>query len=136
MYRDDRCAVCGEALPPDHFYCATHGADVDERLRALGGALGRLVGELGEAAALAPGIAQATWDWLAGDEDWPPVADVELLADADDVTVDVADPGTVKVRVRVPLPDLLTALHAALSRDDIHGLGSVLVSAEGADATH
>ena len=40
------------------------------------------------------------------------------------------------MRLRVPLPDLLTALHAALSRDDVRALASVLASAEGADATH
>lgn len=141
VYRDDRCAVCGEALPPDHFYCAEHGATVDDRLRALGSGLGRLLEALRASAALAPGIAEQTWAWLeecdGADGDWPPAPAVAATAEAEDIDVDVAsDPGKVTLDLRLPLPELLAALAAALDTPDLHRLAAHLAAADGADATH
>ena len=154
MYRDDTCAVCGESLPPDHFYCREHGAQVDDRLHAIGELLPRVLDDVAELAGLLDGVAQETWDYLAeraaedgddggdgdggGDEpEWPPVPDLHLRADADDVEVDVdTEPGFVRVHLRRPLQELLAALAVAADVPELRRLADACAAAEGADGTH
>ena len=146
MYRDDTCAVCGESLPPDHFYCREHGATVDARLHAIGELLPRVLDAVRELGALLDGVAQETWDYLGerdareggGEEpEWPPVPDLRLRADADDVEVDVdTEPGYVRVRLRRPLRELLAAVSAAADSPELRRLAAACARAEGADATH
>lgn len=141
MYRDDVCAVCGESLPPNHFYCREHGAVVDERLQALGTLLGDVIDDLGHLARLLDQVAPETWDYLAeqedDDPDWPPVPHVVLLADAEEVSVDVdAEPGMVRVTLDVGLQPLLAALARGLDAPSLHRLAAAAATAKGANATH
>lgn len=141
MYRDDICAVCGESLPPDHFYCREHGATVDDRLHEIGELLPRVAADTARLAALFAQIAEETWDYLAEQSDddpqWPPVPAVELRADADDIDVDVdSEPGFVSVRLSLPLPDLLDALASDLSCEQWQRLAQTAAHAEGTNATH
>jgi hypothetical protein len=141
VYRDDVCAVCGESLPPDHFYCRDHGATVDERLHEIGALLAdvtRGVAQLGE---LLRQVAPETWDYLAEQEDddpqWPPASQILLHADADDIEVDVdSEPGFVTVRLSLPLAELLTEVARDLQRDDWRRLTAAAAAAQGANATH
>ncbi|MBA2529038.1 MAG: hypothetical protein H0V19_03595 [Euzebyales bacterium] len=141
MYRDDTCAVCGESLPPDHFYCREHAATVDDRLHEIGALLGRLGDELTRLAELLGGVAPQTWDYLAegerDDPEWPPVPPVALSAHAEDVDVDVDDePGSIRVALRVPLDELLGALAAGLRGAAADRVASVCAQARNAGATH
>jgi hypothetical protein len=141
MYRDDVCAVCGESLPPDHFYCREHGANVDARLHALGAGLDALTEELSRLAALAGGIAQETWDYLAEDDPsdplWPPAPTLDLRVLSDEVEVDVdTEPGFVRVTLRAGIGALLGALAAALDGPAIRAAAAAARDAQGADATH
>lgn len=144
MYRDDVCAVCGESLPPDHFYCREHAAGVDDRLREIGALLDRVADDLPALGTLLDDVAQETWDWLAeqhesGDEEllWPPAPLLEVQVHADDIDVDVdSEPGQVRIRTRVPLQRLLAALAGSLSAAGVDRLAVACRQAEGADATH
>ena len=141
MYRDDTCAVCGESLPPDHFYCREHAADVDERLHEVGALLPRVSADLARLAELVGGIAEETWDYVAEDEDddpvWPPVPTVALRADPEHVDVDVdSEPGLVRVGLAVPLADLLEALAHGFHGDLAERFAAACRDAEGANATH
>lgn len=141
MYRDDACAVCGESLPPDHFYCRDHAATVDDRLHELGALLPRVRADLMRLAELLDQTAEQTWDYLAeqqpDDPDWPPVADVVLAADADEVSVDVdSEPGYVQVRLQLALSRLLSGLTAGLADPAWERVASAAGQAEGANATH
>ncbi|MGH3665134.1 MAG: hypothetical protein ACRDU8_03400, partial [Egibacteraceae bacterium] len=102
MYRDDQCAVCGESLPPDHFYCREHAAQVDDRLHEIGALLACVTDDLPRLAELLEQVAGETWDWLAESQpdepDWPPVGPVSLRVHADEVDVDVdTEPGRVRL---------------------------------------
>lgn len=141
MYRDDTCAVCGESLPPDHFYCREHAAGVDDRLHEIGALLPRVSDDLARLAALLQQVAGETWDYLAEEQAddplWPPVPDVALRADPEEVEVDVdSEPGLVRVRLGVPLADLLAALAGGLAADDWRRFAEACREAEGANATH
>jgi hypothetical protein len=141
VYRDDTCAVCGESLPPDHFYCREHGAGVDDRLREIGELLPRVARDVGRLAALLDHVAQETWDYLAEKEPddplWPPVPELTLVADADAVTVDVdSEPGFVRLALRLPLADLLAALTTGVTGEDVERVASATAAAQGANATH
>jgi hypothetical protein len=141
VYRDDVCAVCGESLPPDHFYCREHAAGVDDRLHEIGALLPRLADDAERLATLLTQVAGETWDYLAeqqpDDPDWPPAPAVELRADGDDIDVDVdSEPGFVTVRLSLPLADLLAAVAADLKRTPWRDLAAVTTTATGANATH
>ena len=141
MYRDDVCAVCGESLPPDHFYCREHAATVDERLHEIGSLLPRVRADVERLAELLGQVAPETWDYLAeqepDDPDWPPAPVVALRPDADAITVDVdSDPGYVSVHMTAPLEDLLAALARAVDGSDWARLGQSAADAQGANATH
>ncbi|CAN5875194.1 MAG: hypothetical protein M3R09_01295 [Actinomycetota bacterium] len=141
MYRDDTCAVCGDPLPPDHFYCRRHAATVDDRLHEIGELLGRAVADLPRLATLLGQVAQETWDYLADGEvdapQWPPVPPVELRAHADEVDVDVdTEPGRVRLSVTAGISPLLAALAAGLDTADVRRLARACSAAQGADATH
>ena len=140
MYRDDTCAVCGESLPPDHFYCREHAVDVDDRLHHLADALPALRDDLGRLRALVTGIAEETWDYVAEhdprDPEWPPDAKVSLRVDPAQIDVDVdSEPGYVRVALRLPLEQLLTA-----AAEGLGALDDAFVDAcrrtEGANTTH
>lgn len=141
MYRDDTCAVCGQALPPDHFYCREHAAEVDDRLREIGELLPRVVADAGRLAVLLDQVAEPTWDFVAEaepeDPTWPPVPQVTLRADADEVAFDVdAEPGYVRATIGVPLGQLLAAVRAGVDTPEFHRLASACRDVEGAGATH
>ena len=141
MYRDDVCAVCGESLPPDHFYCREHAATVDDRLHEIAALLPRLADDVARLGELLGQVAPETWDYLAeqqpDDPEWPPVPAVSLRPDADAITVDVdSDPGYVSVQLAAPLRDLLTALGHALGTEEWSRVAAALARAEGANATH
>ena len=141
MYRDDTCAVCGESLPPDHFYCREHAAGVDERLHEIGALLPRVMQDVTRLAALLDQVAEETWDYLAeqqpDDPAWPPVPDLALSADADAVDVDVdSEPGYVRLQLRLPLAQLLSVVAAALGAADVGRVATAAAHAQGANATH
>lgn len=141
MYRDDKCAVCGESLPPDHFYCREHAAEVDRRLHEIGLLLARVTTDLGQLATLLDGVAEPTWDYVAeqvpGDPHWPVVPQVRLRADADEVEVSVdPEPGYIRSVIAVGLPQLLAALHEGLDTVDMHRFAETCARVEGAGATH
>jgi hypothetical protein len=141
MYRDDVCAVCGESLPPDHFYCREHAATVDDRLREIGDLLPRVAADAERLALLLSQVAEETWDYLAEDQPddpvWPPVPSLRVLADADDIDVDVdSEPGMVRVDLRVPASQVLDALGGALDTPDFAALAAACAAADGANATH
>ncbi|MGH8885105.1 MAG: hypothetical protein ACRDYX_08035 [Egibacteraceae bacterium] len=139
MYRDDACAVCGESLPPDHFYCRDHAAGVDDRLHRLSAALTRWLDDLDRIVTLLGQVAPETWDYLAeGEADdplWPPAPAVELRAEPEEVTIDVdSEPGLVRVRLGVGLITLLAALAEATG--ELRTMAAACEKAEGANATH
>lgn len=141
MYRDDTCAVCGESLPPDHFYCREHGATVDERLQEIGTLLPRVTADLARAGVLLEQIAQETWDYLAeqqpDDPEWPPVPAVSLHADAEEIDVDIdTEPGFVSVRLTTAASAVLQAVAAALEDPQWRRLVEVAGAADGMNATH
>ena len=139
MYRDDVCAVCGESLPPDHFYCRDHAAGVDERLHEIGARLSRWLEELEALTTLVGRVAPETWDYLAerepDDPAWPPAPVLDLRAEPEEVEVDVdREPGLVQVRVAVGLDHLLGALSAGAG--ELRRFARAAALAEGANATH
>jgi hypothetical protein len=141
VYRDDVCAVCGESLPPDHFYCREHGSTVDDRLHQAGVLLERLTQDVAAAAHLLGGIAQETWDYLAESQAneplWPPRPRLDVTAHGDDVDVDVdTEPGRVRVRLDLSLTQLLDAVASALSSADASAVATACRTASGANATH
>lgn len=143
MYRDDVCAVCGESLPPDHFYCREHAAYVDDRLREIGAVLARLEDDLPRLSALLGAVAPETWDYLAerqgaADEpEWPPAVTLTLRTGADDVDVDVdREPGQVRVAVSAGLQAMVEALGQALAQGGVSELAAACRTADGANATH
>lgn len=141
LYRDDTCAVCGESLPPDHFYCREHGATVDARLHEIAELYPRIVADLQQFATLLGGIADQTWDYLAelqpDDPDWPPAPEVLVRADGEDIDVDVdSEPGFVTVRMTAPAPRVLSALATGLAAQQWRALAAAARDAEGLDATH
>jgi len=141
MYRDDTCAVCGESLPPDHFYCRQHAATVDDRLHEIGELLGHTTEDLPRLATLLGQVAQETWDYLADGEpdapQWPPVPPVDLRAHADEVDIDVdTEPGRVRLSLTAGLTPLLAALAAGLDAADVGRLARACIDAQGADASH
>ena len=140
MYRDDECAVCGESLPPDHFYCREHAAGVDDRLHEIGDLFDRVAPDLVRLAELLSQVAGETWDYLAeqeADEAWPPPALLRLGLHADDVNVDVdAQPGRVRLDLAVPLDHLLAAVVAGLDAAGVGRLAAACRQAHGLNATH
>lgn len=141
MYRDDTCAVCGDSLPPDHFYCREHAATVDERLREIGDLLPRVTADVRQLGSLMGQIAQETWDYLAEQQDddpeWPPVPLVDLHADADEVDVDVdSEPGYVRVQLQMPLAAVLAALAESLGAPQWERIAGAATAAEDLNATH
>ena len=141
MYRDDVCAVCGESLPPDHFYCREHAATVDDRLNEIGRLITDVTQHAGRLGELLRQVAPETWDYLAEQEDddplWPPVPAVLLRADADDIDVDVdSEPGFVTVRLSLPLAELLAEVARDLRSVQWQRLAADAAAAQGANATH
>ncbi len=141
MYRDDVCAVCGESLPPDHLYCRAHAAEVDDIVRRIGELLPRVTADLSTLATDLSHIADETWDFLAEDEPddpvWPPVPEVRLRTDADEVDVDVdTEPGMVRARITASLSDLLSAVADALRRADLDRFSEACAAAEDVGGTH
>ena len=139
--------MCGESLPPDHFYCREHSAGVDDRLHEIAALLRRVAADVPRLAELLDQVAQETWDYLAegqtgsatpeDDPDWPPALTFALRAHPDDVDVDVdSEPGQVRVNLTVRLPALMAALETALRRPDLRMLADAAGAAEGANATH
>jgi hypothetical protein len=141
MYRDDTCAVCGESLPPDHFYCREHGAEVDDRLHEIGALIPRVTADLHRLGELLDQTAQETWDYLAelqpDDPDWPPAPRVEVSADAEEVDVDVdSEPGYVSIRLSTAASVVLTAVAAGLAAPEWERLAAAAAAAEDLNATH
>lgn len=141
MYRDDRCAVCGESLPPDHFYCRAHAVDVDDRLHDVADRLPDLADRTAQLHDLVDGIAEETWDYVAeadpSDPLWPPTAQVSLRVDPDQIDVDVdSEPGYVRVDLRLSLVELLAAVQAGLASVEDKGFLEACATAEGAGVTH
>ena len=141
MYRDDVCAVCGESLPPDHFYCREHGATVDDRLHEIGDLLPRVLNDVAHLAELLDGIAPETWDYLAAAEPddpiWPPAPAISIRADGDDIDVDVdSEPGFVSVRLTTPAAAVLAAIASGFESDDWRRVADRAASTQGANATH
>jgi hypothetical protein len=141
VYRDDLCAVCGESLPPDHFYCREHGATVDERLREIGELLPRVTADAARLSELLDGVAQETWDYIAeqqdDDPDWPPSPAIALRADAEDVDVEVdTEPGLVRLQLSAPAATILEAVAGGFDSPEWRRVAGVTVAAEGYDATH
>lgn len=141
LYRDDTCAVCGESLPPDHFYCREHSVTVDDRLHEIGALLSRVAGDLPRLAVLLTQVAPETWDYLAedaaGEPEWPPRSALQVRAHPDDVDVDVdTEPGQVRVRLDMTVPQLAAAMSAALSTPELSPFVAACRAAEGANATH
>lgn len=141
MYRDDVCAVCGESLPPDHFYCREHAVDVDDRLHEISERLPELVKDTTRLTELVDGIAEETWDYVAesdpSDPQWPPGAEVRLRVDPEQIDVDVdSEPGYVRVQLRLSLVELLSAVQEGLKTAGDPSFLSSCAQAEGANATH
>ena len=141
MYRDDLCAVCGESLPPDHFYCREHAVDVDGRLHDIAGRLPDLRARTGELHDLVDGIAEETWDYVAesdpADPVWPPTATVDLRVDSAQIDVDVdSEPGYVRVRLQLSMTELLAAARDGLATVDDERFVRACASAHGAGVTH
>lgn len=141
MYRDDTCAVCGESLPPDHFYCREHAAGVDEHLHEIGALLPEVAQGARRLATLLGQVAEETWDYLAEQESddpaWPPVPPLALTADADAIDVDVdSEPGFVRLRLRLPLAQLLTTVAEGLAATDVERVAAASAAAQGANASH
>jgi hypothetical protein len=141
VYRDDQCAVCGAALPPDHVYCREHAAEVDDRLHRIGATLTRVLDDLPELAQLIGEIAPETWEWLSdevgADDEWPPALGVHLQLHADQVDVDVdREPGRVRVDLATELRDWVDAAAGAMERADLRRVARACADASGADAAY
>lgn len=141
MYRDDLCAVCGESLPPDHFYCREHAATVDARLQQIGTLLPRVAEDVATLAQLLGQVAAETWDYLAehepDDPPWPPVPQVSLRADPEEIDVDVdSEPGYVRADLRIGLTALLAAVADGLAAPEMARAAAAAARCEGANATH
>lgn len=141
MYRDDRCATCGEALPPDHLYCRMHAAEVDGRLQDLAVRLQEMGREAQAIADLVDGIAPETWDYLAeaepNDPEWPPAVAILLRLPPEQVDVDVdTEPGLVRIRLDIALADLLAGVADNLRTISTSRFQEALRHAHGAGATH
>ena len=141
MYRDDQCAVCGAALPPDHVYCREHAGEVDERLHEIGTLLHRLVDDVPTLTRLLGQVAPETWEWLSdsmGREDqWPPPLPIRLRLHADQVEVDVAsEPGQVLVDLEVDLRTWCDALREAIEATDLRTVARACAQAAGAGAAY
>ncbi|QBI21349.1 hypothetical protein ER308_18440 [Egibacter rhizosphaerae] len=148
MYRDDACAVCGESLPPDHFYCREHAAGVDDRLHEVGRLLARLADDVPRLAERLAEVAPETWDWLADEEEraadaddeevvWPPTAPLRLRAHHDEVeVVEDDEPGMVRLSIACDLATLLEGLARGLDEGRAHRLARACAEAEGGNVTH
>lgn len=141
LYRDDTCAVCGESLPPDHFYCREHAAGVDDRLHEIGALLPEVTQGAGRLATLLGQVAEETWDYLAEQEPddpaWPPVTQLALTADAEAIDVDVdSEPGFVRLQLRLPLAQLVATVARALAVSDVERVAAASTAAQGANASH
>lgn len=141
MYRDDQCAVCGAALPPDHVYCREHAAEVDDRLHRIGALLDRVLDDLPQLARLVDEVAPETWDWLSEaaeeDEEWPPPLALRLLLHADQFDVDVdSEPGRVRVRLEADLHTWAAATDAAMRQGGLRLVAQACTKATGADAAY
>ena len=141
MYRDDECAVCGAALPPDHVYCREHAAEVDDRLHRIGDLLERVLHDLPRLALLLDEIAPETWDWLsddAGDSaEWLPPLALRLQVHADQLEVDVdSEPGRVRLDVEADLPTWCRATVAAMDAAALRRVALACAEAMGADAAY
>lgn len=141
MYRDDECAVCGESLPPDHFYCREHAVDVDERLHTIGQALPALESDARSLHSLVKGIAQETWDYLADSDpeepDWPPTLSLNMQLDAESISLDVdQEPGYVRMQLDVTLLQLLELAGQGLGQAASSTFVDTVSSASGTGVTH
>jgi len=141
VYRDDECAVCGAALPPDHVYCREHAAEVDDRLHRIGDLLERVLHDLPRLALLLDEIAPETWDWLsddAGDSaEWLPPLALRLQVHADQLEVDVdSEPGRVRLDVEADLPTWCRATVAAMDAAALRRVALACAEATGADAAY
>lgn len=141
MYRDDECAVCGVALPPDHVYCREHAAEVDDRLHEIGERLPRMLDDLAALGRLIDQVAPDTWEYLSDrmcrDEAWPPPVVLTLRLHADQVDVDVdTEPGRVRIALEPELATWMQASSAALEAADVRSLTRACVDAEGAGAAY
>lgn len=141
MYRDDQCAVCGAALPPDHVYCRDHAAEVDDRLHRIGALLDRVLDGLPQLTQLLDEIAPETWDWLSEvtdvDEAWPPPLPLRLLVHADQFDVDVdSEPGRVRVLLETDLHAWAAATDAAMRQVGLRRVAQACAKATGADAAY
>lgn len=141
MYRDDQCAVCGVALPPDHVYCREHAAEVDGRLHRIGQLLGRVLDDLPQLAKLLGEVAPDTWEWLSdevGDSDeWLPPLALRLQVHADQLDVDVdTEPGRVRLDLEADLPDWCRATTAAMDAAALRRVADACLEATGADAAY
>jgi hypothetical protein len=141
VYRDDQCAVCGAALPPDHVYCREHAGEVDDRLHEIGALLHRLADDVPALTRLLGQVAPETWEWLSDsmdvDEQWPPPLPVRLRLHADQVEVDVAsEPGQVLVDLEVDLRTWCDALREAMNATDLRTLAQACAQATGAGAAY
>jgi hypothetical protein len=141
VYRDDQCAVCGAALPPDHVYCREHAAEVDDRLHRAGELLGRVIDDLPQLARLLDEIAPATWDWLsdeAGDmAEWLPPLALRLHVHADQLDVDVdSEPGRVRLDLEADLPTWCRATVTAMDDASLQRVAQACMEATGADAAY
>lgn len=141
MYRDDQCAVCGAALPPDHVYCREHAGEVDDRLHEIGALLHHLLDDLPALTRLLDQVAPETWEWLSdtmdSDQQWPPPLALHLGLHADQVDVDVAgEPGQVDVLLDIDLATWCRALRAALVKVDLRTVADACTHARGAGAAY
>ncbi len=141
MYRDDECAVCGAALPPDHVYCRAHAAEVDDRLHRIGELLGRVLVDLPQLARLLDEIAPETWEWLSdevGDTaEWLPPLPLQLQVHADQLDVDVdSEPGRVRLDIEADLPAWCRTTVAAMDDAELRRVARACVEATGADAAY
>lgn len=141
MYRDDECAVCGTALPPDHAYCREHAAEVDDRLHEVGVLLDRALDDLPRLSRLLSEIAPETWDWLSDevddDRDWPPPLALALQVHADEFGVDVdSEPGRVRIDLQTSLRSWCSATASALDVAGLKTVAQACTQARGADAAY
>jgi hypothetical protein len=141
VYRDDQCAVCGAALPPDHVYCREHAAEVDDRLHRIGALLHRLLDDVPALARLLDQVAPETWEYLSDtmgiEEAWPPPLPLTLSLHADQLDVDVdSEPGRVRVTLEPELAGWLRTTATAFATIDLVSVAEACSRAEGADAAY
>jgi hypothetical protein len=141
VYRDDECAVCGAALPPDHVYCREHAAEVDDRLHRVGELLGRVLDDLPQLAQLLDEIAPETWEWLSDDAGatagWLPPLALRLQVHADQLDVDVdSEPGRVRLDVEADLSAWCRTTVAAMDAASLRRVARACTEAMGADAAY